>query len=36
MMTLGLDAGEEIILSASGEDEEAAMDSMEQYLSNQQ
>lgn len=36
MMTLGLDAGEEITLSASGEDEEAAMDSMEQYLSNQQ
>ena len=35
MMTLGLDAGEEIILSANGEDEEAAMDSMEQYLSNQ-
>lgn len=35
MMTLGLDAGEEITLSASGEDEEAAMDSMEQYLSNQ-
>ena len=35
MMTLGLDAGEEITLSANGEDEEAAMDSMEQYLSNQ-
>lgn len=35
MMTLGLDAGEEITLSANGEDEEAAMTSIEQYLSNQ-
>ena len=35
MMTLGLDAGEEITLSANGEDEEAAMSSIEQYLSNQ-
>ena len=35
MMTLGLDAGEEITLSANGEDEEAAMNSIEQYLSNQ-
>ncbi len=32
MMTLGLDAGEEITLSANGEDEEAAMSSIEQYL----
>ena len=35
MMTLGLDAGEEIMLSANGEDEEAAMESIENYLSNQ-
>ena len=35
MMTLGLDAGEEITLSANGEDEEAAMSSIEKYLSNQ-
>ena len=35
MMTLGLDAGEEIILSANGEDEEDAMKSIENYLSNQ-
>lgn len=35
MMTLGLDAGEEVILLTSGEDEEAAMNSIEQYLSNQ-
>ena len=35
MMTLGLDAGEVITLSANGEDEEAAMSSIEQYLSNQ-
>jgi catabolite repression HPr-like protein len=34
MMTLGLDAGEEVTLSANGEDEEAAMTSIEQYLSN--
>ena len=34
MMTLGLDAGEQITLSANGEDEEDAMSSMEQYLSN--
>ncbi|MDO5337049.1 MAG: HPr family phosphocarrier protein [Eubacteriales bacterium] len=34
MMTLGLDAGEIIILSANGTDEEAAMASLEKYLSN--
>ena len=33
MMTL--DSGEEIMLSANGEDEEAAMSSIERYLSNQ-
>ena len=35
MMTLGLDAGEEILLSANGEDEEVAMNSIEKYLSRQ-
>ena len=35
MMTLGLDAGEEITLSANGEDEEAAMDSIVNYLCSQ-
>ena len=35
MMTLGLDAGEEITLSANGEDEDTAMCSIEKYLSNQ-
>ena len=35
MMTLGLDSGEDIMLSANGEDEEAAMSSIERYLSNQ-
>ena len=35
IMTLGLDSGEQIILSANGEDEEAAMTSIEKYLSNQ-
>ena len=34
MMTLGLDAGEEIVVSANGEDEENAMESIEKYLSN--
>lgn len=34
MMTLGLDAGEEIVVSTNGEDEEAAMTSIEKYLSN--
>ncbi len=33
MMTLGLDAGEEITVSANGEDEESAMTEVEQYLS---
>ena len=33
MMALGLDAGEEITLSANGQDEEAAMDSIVTYLS---
>ncbi|OUO78820.1 HPr family phosphocarrier protein [Blautia sp. An249] len=32
MMTLGLDTGEEITLSANGQDEQDAMDSMEKFL----
>lgn len=35
MMTLGLDMGEQIVLSARGEDEEEAMASMEKYLNKQ-
>ena len=34
MMTLGLDAGEEVTLSANGTDEEAAMVSIVRYLSS--
>ncbi len=34
MMTLGLDAGEEVMLKVNGEDEEDAMNSIEKYLSN--
>ena len=34
MMTLGLDAGEEITLSTNGADEEAAMTSIVRYLSS--
>lgn len=34
MMTLGLDAGEEITLSTNGTDEEAAMASIVTYLSS--
>ena len=33
MMTLGLDAGEEVIVSANGTDEETAMEKIESYLS---
>lgn len=33
MMTLGLDIGEEITLTANGEDEQQAMSSMESFLS---
>lgn len=35
MMTLGLDTGEEIMLSVNGEDEESAVAGIEKYLSNQ-
>ena len=34
MMTLGIDMGEEITLSANGEDEAEAMASMEEYLNS--
>lgn len=34
MMTLGLDTGEVITLSAQGDDEEEAMTNIEQYLSS--
>ena len=34
MMTLGLDTGEEIIISTEGEDEKEAMEKMEEYLSH--
>lgn len=35
MMTLGLPAGEKITVSAVGEDEEAAIEHIEHYLSNE-
>lgn len=35
MMAMGLDSGEQITLSARGEDEEEAMTSIEKYLGNQ-
>ncbi|MCM1466691.1 MAG: HPr family phosphocarrier protein [Alistipes sp.] len=33
MMTLGLNEGEQIVVSAEGEDETEALDDIEQYLS---
>ncbi|MGN0374559.1 MAG: HPr family phosphocarrier protein [Butyrivibrio sp.] len=33
MMTLGLDLGEEVIVTANGQDEEAAIAEIEKYLS---
>lgn len=33
MMTLGLTAGEEVVVSANGDDEQTAMDDIEKYLS---
>ena len=33
MMTLGLDSGEEVVVSATGADEEAAIAEIEKYLS---
>lgn len=35
MMSLGLDNGEELIVSAEGADEETAVDSIEKFLSGQ-
>ena len=34
MMSLGLAAGEEVVVSANGEDEEVAMEHIEKYLSS--
>ncbi|MFV0344111.1 MAG: HPr family phosphocarrier protein [Anaerocolumna sp.] len=34
MMSLGLAAGEEVVVIADGSDEEAAMDNIEKYLSS--
>jgi catabolite repression HPr-like protein len=36
MMTLGLAAGEEVVVIAEGSDEEAAIESIKKYLSSQQ
>ena len=33
MMTLGLTTGEEVVVSANGDDEEKAMDEIVKYLS---
>ena len=33
MMTLGLTAGEEVVVSANGDDEQTAMDDIVKYLS---
>ena len=35
MMSLGMDAGEQLIVSADGADEEAALDGIEKYLSGE-
>lgn len=35
MMSLGLAAGEELLVSAEGVDEEAAVEGIEKYLSNE-
>ncbi|MFA9466764.1 MAG: HPr family phosphocarrier protein [Velocimicrobium sp.] len=36
MMSLGLAAGEELTVSANGEDEEAAIENIEKYLSSKE
>lgn len=36
MMTLGLPAGESVTVSAEGEDEDKAIESIEKYLSNKE
>ena len=35
MMTLGLNVGESVVISAEGSDEEDAIDGIEKYLTNQ-
>lgn len=35
MMSLGLDAGEELVVSADGEDEQTAVDNIEKFLSGE-
>ncbi len=34
MMTLGLNTGEEVVVTADGDDENTAIESIEKYLSN--
>lgn len=36
MMSLGLAAGEEVVVTANGEDEEAAIENIETYLSSKE
>lgn len=36
MMSLGLAAGEEVVVTAAGEDEDAAMDNIEKYLGSKE
>ncbi len=36
MMTLGLNAGEKVIIEADGNDEEAAVEGMEKYITGQE
>lgn len=35
MMSLGLDAGEELVVTADGEDEQIAVDNIEKFLSGE-
>ena len=35
MMTLGLDSGDNVVISVNGEDEETALHEIEAYLTNQ-
>ena len=34
MMTLGLDSGDDVVISANGDDEESAINEIEAYLTN--
>ncbi len=36
MMTLGLNAGEKMVIEATGNDEEAALEGMEKYITGQE